>query len=153
MLQRIQSLYLLVVVIQSAVLFATPVFEFSVLSEPFFYDLNLWGLNARGASEILLSTTPLAMLIGLTGMVALVAIALFKNRMLQIRLSIFNIICLIGYVPLLWYYVNRIQNAYQADFIFQFVAAIPLVNAVLSYMALKAIGKDEALIRSVDRIR
>lgn len=153
MIQRIQSVYLLVVVIFTAILFAAPIFEFSVTGEPFFYDLNLWGLNARGSSEIVLSSSPLAMLVGLTGVVALVTIFLFKNRMLQVRLSIFNIICLIGYAPLLWYFVNRVQVAYQADIIFKLVAAIPLINAVITYMALKAIGKDEALIRSVDRIR
>lgn len=153
MIQRIQSLYLLIVVVLTGILFATPVLEFSVSGEPFFYDLNLWGLNARGAGDIVMSSSPLAMLIGLTGVVALVTIFLFKNRMLQVRLSIFNIICLIGYVPLLWYFVHRVQTGYQAEVIFNIVAAIPLINAVLSYMALKAIGKDEALIRSVDRIR
>ena len=153
MIQRIQSLYLLIVVILTGILFLTPVLEFSVAGEPFFYDLNLWGLTARDSSEVLLSSSPLIMLVGLTGLVALLTIFFFKNRMLQVRFSIFNIICLIGYAPLLWYFIHRVQVAYNADLVFKVVAAIPLINAVFSYMALKAIGKDEALVRSVDRIR
>lgn len=153
MIQRIQSLYLLVVAILSGILFATPVLSFSVTSSPFFYDLHLTGLLARDSTEVLISSTPLAMMVALNCIIAIVSIFLFKKRMLQVRLTIFNIVCLIGFVPLLWYFVHRVQVAYNADIIFTLNAAVPLINILLSILALKAIGKDEALIRSIDRIR
>lgn len=153
MIQRIQSLYLLVVALLSGLLFSMPVLSFSVISEPFFYDLHLTGLVAKGGTEILISSSPLVMMVALNCIVAVVTIFLFKKRMLQVRLTIFNIVCLIGFVPLLWYFVHRVQVAYNADIIFNLIAAVPVINILLSILALKAIGKDEALIRSIDRIR
>ena len=33
------------------------------------------------------------------------------------------------------------------------VFAIPFINIILTYLAIRAIGKDEALVRSLDRLR
>lgn len=31
--------------------------------------------------------------------------------------------------------------------------ALPIINIILTYLAIRAIGKDEALVRSLDRLR
>ncbi len=31
--------------------------------------------------------------------------------------------------------------------------ALPFINIILTYLAIRAIGKDEALVRSLDRLR
>ena len=36
---------------------------------------------------------------------------------------------------------------------YEITAIFPFVAAILTYLAIRAIGKDEALIRSMDRIR
>ena len=36
---------------------------------------------------------------------------------------------------------------------YSIINAFPLVSVVLSYLAIRNIGKDEAMIRSMDRIR
>lgn len=40
-----------------------------------------------------------------------------------------------------------------ADWHLQIVAVFPLINLILSYLAIGAIGKDEKLIKSMDRLR
>jgi len=40
-----------------------------------------------------------------------------------------------------------------ADWHLRIIAAFPLINLILSYLAIGAIGKDEKLVKSLDRLR
>ena len=84
---------------------------------------------------------------------ALVTIFLFKKRFLQIRLSIVNIVLLGGYYALLFIYLWQAGVQLDAKWYLKIVTAFPLVSIVLTFMSLRAIGRDEALIKSLNRIR
>jgi len=63
----------------------------------------------------------------------------------------YAIIGLIGLLGIFFYYTSFSYNgaaiSYKTGFIF------PLIVIVIDWLAVRAIGKDEALIRSIDRIR
>lgn len=60
---------------------------------------------------------------------------------------------MLGSIGLGYYMINSQAKELTAVVDYSIINAFPLVAMVLSYLALRAIGKDEALIRSMDRIR
>jgi len=60
---------------------------------------------------------------------------------------------LAGYYGLLFIYLWQVGNILNAKWYLEIVTAFPLVCVVLTVLAIRAIGKDEALIKSLNRIR
>lgn len=69
--------------------------------------------------------------------------------MIQLRVSIFNSIIMIGYQ--IWlgymYYTSPIGS------IFSITVVFPIIAAILTFMAVRYIARDEALVRSVRSLR
>ena len=150
MIQRIQTLYLLLVVILGTLLcFFSPV-QF-LMPEGTEY-ISLMPFNKWALAAITVAIPALA----------LVTIFLFRRRLLQSRLNIMNVVLCLGYYALLALYVTYVVKGYEpigemtmtgADWYLTIWAAIPLVNLVLTMMATLRILKDEALVRAADRLR
>ena len=92
MIQRIQSLYLLLVVALMSVTFFTPIAMFTVASGEVF-TLSAFTLSSALQSQ---STLWLGILLSLATAIPLVTLFLFKNRMLQVRLCAVEIVLLLG---------------------------------------------------------
>jgi len=60
---------------------------------------------------------------------------------------------MVGSIILLWYNISSFAKNNDAQIFYNIPMVIPIVTIILSYLAIRAIGKDEALIRSIDRIR
>ena len=154
MIQRIQTLYLLIVVILGTLLcFFSPVQFLTPDATEYLY------LQAFDKWPLTVMTLAIPLL-------ALVIIFLFKHRMLQARLNIVNVVLCIGYYALLALYIAYIVKGYEplpthndqlstanCEWYLNVWAAIPLVNIVLTMMATRRILKDEALVRAADRLR
>lgn len=80
-----------------------------------------------------------------------VAILNYKKRIRQIRLIVFSILLMLGLFGVFFFFTYYSFNDAQISFKISIV--FPLVAIILDYLAIRAIGKDEALIRSIDRIR
>ena len=108
MIQRIQSLYLLVVAILVAFVGVYPFAEILRTSDLSLYSLGIKGLlPVEGSTqEPLFTVTPVVILVAVSFVLALVAIFLYKKRMLQIRLCVFSIVLLVGLQGLMYYYVT-----------------------------------------------
>ena len=150
MIQRIQTLYLLLVVILGTLLcFFSPV-QF-LMPEGTEY-ISLMPFNKWALAAITVAIPALA----------LVTIFLFRRRLLQSRLNITNVVLCLGYYAMLALYIAFIVKGYEplvdntlsgAEWYLSVWAAIPLVNIVLIMMATRRILKDEALVRAADRLR
>ena len=150
MIQRIQTLYLLLVVILSTLLcFFSPV-QFLLPDGTEYISLQAF------------DKWPLAVISVAIPLLALVNIFLFKHRLLQARLNIMNVIFCIGYYALVALYVAFVVKGYEpihgmtlthADWYINLWTAIPAINIVLTMMATRRILKDEALVRAADRLR
>ena len=152
MIQRIQSIYLIVVTILLGTMFIYPLAELlSVDGQLFIYNYN--GLSIEGEEGLYLLTVPPIILLGILVGISFVTIFLYKKRVLQMRLNSFNIILMIGYLGLNYYYIQNFSKQLEGVISYQIAAIFPFIAAILTYLAIRAIGKDEALIRSMDRIR
>jgi hypothetical protein len=152
MIQRIQSVYLLVVTILLASVFAYPYAELlSSGGQLFIFNFN--GLSIESEEGMYLLTIPPMILLAIITLVSFVTIFLYKKRVLQMRLNSFNIILMLGYMGLNYYYIHNFSRQLEGVVSYQITALFPFVAAVMTYLAIRSIGKDEALIRSMDRIR
>ncbi len=164
MIQRIQTLYLAGATILLLFWFFSPLATFFVGGQEFSFGIMGFSTLSNSAESISIRTWPLLLLTALTTFISVGTIFLYKRRMIQIRLCIFNFVALIGLVGLLAYFVfqvkiafeNAAQNSPTAIAVaskFSYVDVFPLVAALLTFMALRRIASDEAMVRSMDRLR
>jgi len=150
MIQRIQTLYLLAVVILGTVLIWLPVVQLVTPEEA--EMLQVWELGALGGAPLqglwgLLLTTILIPFL------AFVDIFLYKKRILQARLNIFLVMLCLGYYGVLALYIWLAKMSMNVEWHILPYASFPLICMVLTLMATRRILKDEALVRAADRIR
>ena len=155
MIQRIQSLYLVAVVALMATALLTPLAYFAAGSN--IYELFAFELVNQDNDAASQSTIYMGVIVALATIIPLITIFLYKNRMLQIRLCAVELVLLLGaqiFMALYYYLGNRMFE--QLEFHTQGIRIaiiFPLVAIILDYLALRAIFKDEMLVRSLDRIR
>lgn len=155
MIQRVQTIYLLLAAVFSGLMFFFPFIEM-VDSSQYLLQFNYNGifrLEPNG-NLLLQSALPVTIIISATLVLSLVTIFLYKKRILQMRLCIYNILLLLGTMGLIYYYYSQIadklaigEQAFRPAFIF------PLAAAILNFLAFRGIRRDEKLVRSYDRIR
>lgn len=154
MIQRIQTVYLLVTIILLSFILFFPIADFIRDSDKMMFSFGLKGLISDEGERIPnFQIFPLGILFALCLSCSFTTIFYFKKRMLQIRLSIVNIILLLGLQGLMFYYVKFAQSVLHGAVTYNLFFIFPLVGAILVFLALRAITKDEALVRSLDRLR
>ena len=150
MLQRIQTVYLLLASICMVVSLLTNLATFSVNGEIVRFEAMGFYLN----QEIIFSTWGLFVIGNISAILSVLIVFLYKKRMLQIRLAAINIFLILGYYGLIGLYIYM-RNP-EVNSVFQNIGIgmiMPFVAIILTYLAIRKIGADEALIRSLDRIR
>jgi hypothetical protein len=151
MIQRIQSLYLLIVFIGCTVLFFVPIAYFKS------YEFYIYGVRLIGgdfASGQYIKFIALIILNALTGLLALFILFQYKNRNLQIKLVRLNIfINTFLIAAMFFYYIDKISVELLAKTNYTIYSAIPIITLILLILCVGAIYKDEKLVRSADRLR
>lgn len=152
MIQRIQSVYLLVVTILLVVAMCQPVGNFigaDGIATNVFKPLGV--ALADGSFH---STWGLFSILLLSAVITLCTIFLFRNRMLQVRMTIFSSILLIGYYVAFAVFMFVLQNDLDAmTFQLGWALCLPVVSIVLNYLAFRAIYRDELMVKAADRLR
>lgn len=116
------------------------------------------GAEAAGGS-LVTSTLSICVgaILGLSAIVPLVAIFLYKKRQTQIRLLAVEFILLIGSTGFLGYYVwtthRNVVAAMSDSFFFSFFPILIVVAVLVNWFAMRGVIRDDLLVRSVDRIR
>ncbi len=152
MIQRIQSVYLLVVAILLVVTMCRPMGQFLAADGVTAYGFTPLGVTlAGGVSQ---STWGLFCILLLSAVIALSTIFLYRNRMLQIRMTIFNSILLVGYYVAAIAFIFILKGKLEASgFQLGWALCLPAVCIVLNYLAFRGIYKDEVMVKAADRLR
>lgn len=154
MIQRIQSLYLLIAAALMTVMLFVPLAVFYAGQEQIV--LSAFALR-DGEGAVVLSAVYLGVLLAAVALLPLVTILLFRRRMTQIRLCIVEIVLLVGSLVMMGVYgylaMQTVESLTLAASNFRFVVVFPLVAIIFVVLAARAIFKDELLVRSLDRIR
>lgn len=149
MIQRIQSVYLLVVTILMVICMCSPVGSIIASTNEISEFGNLCITLPDGTKDY----APWALFAILLVVAALSfgTIFLFKKRMLQIRLTIFSSVMLIGYYLALVAYIFMLAE--ETTFNASWTICLPFAGIILNWLAIRGIGADEALVKAYDRLR
>ncbi|MGL5317709.1 MAG: DUF4293 domain-containing protein [Bacteroidales bacterium] len=152
MIQRIQTLYLLAVSVLAGVLNFLTLSSFKAGETV--YELESFGLQSvTPQKEIVYSTFALFVILSAISILSALTVFMYKKRMVQIRLCLFNIILAIGFYAAFAFYVYVIGGKFEAEYALKLPVVFPLIGIVLDWLAIRSIGADEALVRSYDRLR
>lgn len=154
MIQRKQTLFLLLVVLLNTLLFFFPMAELSPENSETVYNMMYRGMETQ-AGKLSFTSYPLAVLLTIISLIALITIFLYKKRMLQMRLTMLNVFLVIGAIGMVYFYgfyaFPELQSAgFEVNYA---VAAFPVLEILLLIFAYRGIKHDENLVRSMDRIR
>jgi hypothetical protein len=167
MIQRIQSVFLLILVIAMVSVLFLPLWQktnpetgeevvltaFSLIAQPLAVTD---GASAAATSAISENTMAIGGLAIIIALVALYEIFQFKNRFTQIKLGMFNSLLLAALLGTIFYYSSYVGDEliktsvpgdYQAGFY------LPVLGLIVNSLANRFIKRDEDLVRSVDRLR
>ena len=152
MLQRIQTIYLLILVALSVAMLFLPLAVLQIGEELLSFDAT--GLSTMAVQpELVYPTWGLFALTAVIALLALLTIFLFKKRILQIRLCVFNAILMLGFYGMFVFFVWTIKGEMDITLSVKFALSFPLISLILDYLAIRNIGADEALVRSLNRLR
>lgn len=147
MIQRIQSVFILVAELLVASLYLLKFADLSVNGELFTFTAN----GIFNGETLIFDGLPIMIFIGLIVLLHIVILFIYKKRILQIRMLAFTIVLLLGLFGMFFYFTYA--GFQGAKIAFKLPVVFPVIAVILDYLAIRAIGKDEALIRSIDRIR
>ncbi len=163
MIQRIQTLYLALVLIFSFVGLITTSAEWTV-ADKVIADFGSFTFNAYPpfqAYDTISGPWCLGILLIIVIFLSALSIMLFRKRMRQLRLTILSTILLVGYIAtyaaFAYYYQLHLEQAAPAGLTptlhIKFISALQVISVILNCLAIQSIRKDEALVRSLDRLR
>lgn len=153
MIQRIQTLYLLLALLCMGLLLFLPFGEIATkTSETISLSIEGFDYQENGETQNF-SVLPLTIMLALSVLTTLVSIFLFKKRMLQIRLNVFNLIIQVGSIGLMFYFLFQANKLVGEAWTSHITIILPAITAIFTYLAIRSIGKDEALVRSISRLR
>ena len=155
MIQRIQTVYLFLVLIFTLLFLFFPLGSLEMGATS--YVIKTWGVSPE-SEQILGEYNNLLGMISLVLafviMILTVNITLqFKNRLLQIRLGKINILIHMVMVVSAFFFLDSVKKGLEDFFSYGVAILFPLLSMILILMANRAIKKDEELVRSADRLR
>ncbi len=158
MIQRIQSVFLLLAFLAGLALFFFPLAGiYSATSTYLFYIYELRNMVPGEPSMFSLMTVLPLLLINIAAtLMALGAVFLYKNRLTQIkvvRFAIFLDIILIGLIFFIYAGIIEKNLGASPDYLDEAGIYFPLIMLIFLILANKFIAKDEKLVRSADRLR
>ncbi len=148
MVQRIQTVFLLIAATALALMLTYPLVKTSVPEASGLYQDGLLYTQEN---------LPSTVIIGLAILLCIVAIFLFKKRRLQIQFVILAVVFILagnvigGYSflqPTL-----QIRSVHQATLTPGLGAFMPIVGLICLFLAYRGIRKDEKIVKSMDRLR
>ncbi|WP_108823480.1 DUF4293 domain-containing protein [Dysgonomonas sp. Marseille-P4361] len=152
MIQRIQTIFLLLTAIFMASAVFCPLFEIVEggklaltfhsfgIGKMFNAEYPTWGILTFGIISSLL---------------AFINIFLFKKRKLQINIALITALSIVVYFIATLVYLNAYLSKLESDYNLniQFGIILPVLALIFDLLAMTRIKKDEKLVKSLDRIR
>jgi hypothetical protein len=155
MIQRIQSLYLLLTTLLSVLFLNGSVLCF-VDKTGSSIKVNFTELTKSSGGqvpEVIEKLLPLSLIILLIAVISIVIIFLYKNRNIQLRLT-FSLILLNVLLIIAFIHVSiRIISKFDAQLVPGIKMILPVLMLLFSILAYRGIKKDDRLVKSYDRLR
>ena len=155
MIQRVQSLYLLFVVILCLILFRGSIFSFTDgtgNAVKLMVSGSLTGHDGQAAAQVV-NIWPVTAILILISLLSLIAIFLFKNRKIQLTVAIIVVILSAGLIIASAWYGIYLTGNFKMKISPEIQMVLPFLILLFSVLACRGILKDDRLVKSYDRLR
>ena len=157
MIQRIQSVYLLIAATASSTFFFIPISTIALYESNFVIKAS--GIYYLDGDSYIFDRPLLAVSSVLLFhiLMTLITIFQFKNRKLQITISNLNLVLILVGMVLVFFYRGALPekpiDGSEPTISYHLGGLLPLFSFVLIFLGRKAIKKDDELVRSAERLR
>ena len=117
------------------------------------YELTYLGMVNIDSGDYIVKAIPLTILLVVIVLLLLISIFSYKKRILQMRLSVFSILLMLGSLGLICFYALHGKGKTSGEIFYLYPVIFPVISVILTFLAFKGVKKDEELVRSYDRIR
>jgi len=157
MIQRIQSLLLLLAAILGIAFSFLPILNYTTLQHQEYLMKAYNTIDVKSLS-VVFKNMGIGFLGGLIILITLIVIFLYKSRQLQIKLAKLNILLIALQITAIVFYneaavkviANGTNNIITS---FKIGSILPVINLILTYLAIHFIKKDDKLVKAADRLR
>jgi hypothetical protein len=160
MIQRVQTIYLLFTSVLTGL---TAYFDLAIYysDEIKMFKYNLFGVEAMGDMESFIPGNWIVqvVLVAISTLLALFIIFNYKNRKLQLKLGNLNYLLLVAMILSIYFSVKNLTHLLPLSEIENLKAIywigfyMPVAAIAFQFLANRGIKKDEALVKSVERLR
>lgn len=152
MLQRSQTLFLLLAFILSIFLLTGPIARLTLEGSDFILKHN--GLFNDAGDKMGVAMWPLSVLFISAVVLSFLNIFFYRHRIRQMRVAIFLILLNAGSIGMMFYYTWVAGGELDGALVLhQWRFVIPPINMIFLYFAFRRIRRDELLVKAFDRIR
>jgi glucan phosphoethanolaminetransferase (alkaline phosphatase superfamily) len=148
MIQRIQTILLFLTTLLAALFLSGSILTFSDGS-----FMSLKGISESASTGINVDFPLLTVILLLVPFVSFVTIFLYKNRRLQMKMTVALIVLILLEIAVVAYYAYTLIVAHNTELGPGAKMVLPPVMLVLAILAYRGIKKDENLVKSYDRLR
>jgi glucan phosphoethanolaminetransferase (alkaline phosphatase superfamily) len=153
MWQRIQTLFLLLLVASMAVSLFLPIWKLTERTKEFqLYPLHFTIIENGEQITAYFPYSITAILMVAAATIGIMEIRRFDNRIIQIKLGTLNSLILAGVMICIVIFYNSVTKEYGYNR-FGLVMWITFFGVACNWLALRFIRRDEKLVRDSDRIR
>jgi len=158
MIQRIQSIFLVLMIACLAAFLFLPIWGKMDVDTGEIHEIRALYHEQIIEGELMVEYVPYAIagaLVIIVMLIAVVELFKYKNRMLQMKLGMINSFLIVAVLGVLMWLIFTGQDEWLPTIAGKFGAGLfmPALAMVFNRMAIRSIKKDEDLVRSVDRIR
>ena len=149
MIQRIQSVFLFVSLCFLVSMFFIPVA--TLVHSRGIVTFDFVGFDVSALEEPKNIQYSIMLFAILISFINLIIIFLYKSRLLQMRLCVYNILLLIGIAGVSLLVIYSLPDVEQVTPNLPIV--FPVVSAILHYLAFRAIRRDHFMVEALNRLR
>ncbi len=152
MIQRIQSIWLFLAAVCISCLLFLPMVTSNLIGGEFYIIASGLYQKVGGTTKQIESYLPLLLSIAAVAIVCFINIFNFKKRKLQKQLAYANIVLIIGLSFWCSQYAKKIPGGLETAN-YDAGMFLPPLAIALVLLAIRGINRDEALLKSADRLR
>jgi hypothetical protein len=158
MIQRIQTIYLILVALLTA---ATTFFKLAIytLNDELLFSYTIYSIIPADGSESMQAGNwlPQSLILTTVMLLSLFTITRYKNRKLQLKLGAVIYLLLAAFIISSYFSIMNMANLLElgsdVKTIYHIGFYLPIAAVSFQFLANRAIKKDEELVKSVERLR
>lgn len=154
MIQRIQTLYLLIaLLLMVSMFFFDSVQMITPEGDQFMLSLTGYFTMLDGERVMEHRQHGLSFMGAVMTLLTLATLLLYKKRVIQMRFCLYNIVMGIGLFLIMMLQIFPAKNAMHAELFLKLPFVFPPIFAILSWLSFRGVRNDHLLVTSIDRLR